>query len=284
MPGRRILLDEAPALRMAVTAAWTVEAQVVMSRSCWRGLVRGWMNETDWGKAYRLVHYAKSDFRVALVLRCELGPETRELRIGRPALTNDSSVPAGVIVDIDDTQRGASVQAALHKLVVVTGVGRVQVPAQLAVDEVLPANRKTESVEVVVLDEMRHLVITGLAGWVGFGDGASPVCPTAEVETSDVDTCVWNAAAGGAAGGGRGGRWFGCGWLGGGRRFLCLCAGLSRDGCVCRSRAYCGSRFRGRLLGVGGGSGNALSVVWVGCYACVARDTARALVPALTAA
>ena len=64
--------------------------------------------------------------------------------------------------------RSTSLQATLDQLVILSKVGRVQVPAKLVVDKILPAHRETEDVHVVVLDEMLHL--TKSIGAVKGGD------------------------------------------------------------------------------------------------------------------
>jgi hypothetical protein len=104
VPGSRILLLVAPAWRIAVTAAWTVVAQVLMLRSCWE-IVSDFTLHPKVDSAYRLVHQAKGDFVVVLVLGCKLRPKTGELGVRRAALTNNGTVPSSIIVDINDAKR-----------------------------------------------------------------------------------------------------------------------------------------------------------------------------------
>lgn len=52
----------------------------------------------------RFVHDAKDDFRVVLVFRSELRPQAGELLVGGSALGDDSSVPSGVVVHVEDDE------------------------------------------------------------------------------------------------------------------------------------------------------------------------------------
>lgn len=132
----------------------------------------------------RLVHDAERNLGVRLVLGGDLAPEGSELSIGRSTLTNDRTVVAGVVVDVDDAHGCTRVQASLNQLVVVLEVA-VQGAAD-AVDDVLPADWETECVEAVILNEVVHLSGAN-ADRVGDLIGASSRGVTAEVEAGNVD-------------------------------------------------------------------------------------------------
>jgi hypothetical protein len=137
------------------------------------------------GDIVGLVHQAKSDFVVALVLGSDLGPDASEIVVGGSALADDGAVPTGVVVQVDDAEGGAGVQAALDLGIVDLPVSSVQGAAD-GVDEVLPAHGETEGVEAVVFDEVVHLVETSLARVDDVTRGASTVGAATEVETSDL--------------------------------------------------------------------------------------------------
>jgi hypothetical protein len=195
VPGSRILLPVAPALRMAVTASWTVVAQVLMLRSCWRILsvcFLYFLSLLTWSQdfAYGLVHQAKGNSGVALVLGRDLRPKAGELGVCRSALANDSTVPTGIVVDVDNAKRSTGVQAALDQLVVRGPVVGVEGAAEVVVEQVLPSDRKAEGVQAVVLDEMLDLVDADLAGIDNVGGLASSVDGATEVESSDLMKAV----------------------------------------------------------------------------------------------
>lgn len=141
------------------------------------------------GETNRLVHDTESHFAVASIFGGNLTPQARELGVSWPALSDDIAIPPGVIVDVDDAHLGTRAQAALHQIIVGGEVRGVEGTAQVVVDEVLPRDWQTESVEAVVGDEVVHLVDAGLAGWVGGGEGACSVCAAAEVEACGVGEC-----------------------------------------------------------------------------------------------
>ena len=85
------------------------------------------------------VHEAHDDFIVAGVFPGELAPETRKLLVRGSALTDDLSVPAGVIMDVDNAV-GAGRQACLHQRVVFAAVCWVERTCLVVVDEVLPSD------------------------------------------------------------------------------------------------------------------------------------------------
>ena len=138
------------------------------------------------GNTYRLVHKAERNLSVALVLGGNLRPDAGELSVSRSALANNSAVPAAVVVEVDDAERSAGCQAALNLLIEDSPVGGAEGAADSVVDEVLPADRDTESVETVVLDEVVHLVEAVLAGVDIAASGASAVGATAEIETGNL--------------------------------------------------------------------------------------------------
>lgn len=135
---------------------------------------------------YRLVHDAKGDLVVALVLGSNLRPKAGEVSVGGTALANDLAVPAGVVVDVDNAKSSACGQAVLDLLVVDGPVGGAEGAADLVVDEELPADGDTEGVEAVVLDEVVHLVKAILAGRKAGARVASAISAAAEVETGNL--------------------------------------------------------------------------------------------------
>ena len=135
---------------------------------------------------YRLVHDAKGDLVVALVLGGNLRPKAGEVSVGGTALADNLAVPAGVVVDVDNTESSAGGQAVLDLLVVDSPVGGAEGTADLVVDEELPADGDTEGVETVILDEVVHLVEAVLAGCEAGARVASAISAAAEVETGDL--------------------------------------------------------------------------------------------------
>jgi hypothetical protein len=145
--------------------------------------MRTWSSRGD---TYGLVHKAKGNLVVALVLGSNLRPKAGEVRISGTALANDLAVPAGVVVDVDNAERSAGGQAVLDLLVVDGPVGGAEGAADLVVDEELPADGDAEGVEAVVLDEVVHLVETVLVGCKARATVASAIGTAAEVETGDL--------------------------------------------------------------------------------------------------
>lgn len=136
--------------------------------------------------AYRLVHDAKGNLVVALVLGGNLRPKAGEVSVGGTALANDLAVPAGVVVDVDNAEGSAGGQAVLDLLVVDSPVGGAEGAADLVVDEELPADGDTEGVEAIVLDEVVHLVEAVLAGCEAGARVASAIGAAAEVQTGNL--------------------------------------------------------------------------------------------------
>jgi hypothetical protein len=141
-------------------------------------------------KIMGLVHDAESDLRLGSILGSQLRPDGSELSVGgTTAAANNLAVPAGVVVEVEDAELGARVQAVGHLLVVLGEEARVEGAAEVLVDEVLPADGETEGVELVVLDEVVHLGLTG-GSRVDEAAGGSTVGVHTEIEASDVDTGV----------------------------------------------------------------------------------------------
>ena len=55
----------------------------------------------------RLIHNPEDNLSLALVCGSKLTPDIRELRVGRPTLTNNLIVPPSVVVYINDTRRSS---------------------------------------------------------------------------------------------------------------------------------------------------------------------------------
>ena len=149
--------------------------------------------------AYRLVHQTKGNLAVPLVLRRNLRPKASELSVRRTALTNDRTVPTGVVVDVNDAKCSAGVQAALDQLVVRGPVVGVKGAAEVVVDQELPSDRNAEGVQTVVSDEVLYLVDADLAGVDNVGGLAGSVDGAAEVEAGDLmeddgQLCSWGYA------------------------------------------------------------------------------------------
>lgn len=105
---------------------------------------------------------------------------------GAVGLANDLTVPAGVVVDVYDTEGCTRLDTVLDSGIVGGKVGCIKSTTKLVVDQVLPANWETEGVQAGVLDEVVHLVGT-CSGWVDNGAGcASTVGSTSKVESIDV--------------------------------------------------------------------------------------------------
>ena len=97
-----------------------------------------------------LIHQAHDDLAIRRILRSQLLPQAREVIVGRTARsTNDGSVPASVIMNINYAMRACR-QASLYKLVVLSKIRSIERAAKLIVDEVLPCDGQSEDVEFVV--------------------------------------------------------------------------------------------------------------------------------------
>ena len=113
-----------------------------------------------------LVHQTEDDVGLVGVRLRELGPDGDEVVVGRSTvLANNAAVPAGIVVDVDDAV-SAGGEAGLDQTIVVGKECRVKLTAELMGDEVLPAYRKAENVEAVVIGEMLHLTRTYACGTI----------------------------------------------------------------------------------------------------------------------
>lgn len=104
-------------------------------------------------------------------------------------------------MDINDAAC-ASGQARLNKSIVLLEVILVNVAAHDIVRKELPADRETEDIEAIVVNEVLHLSLTVVAvvckQWRPSGArGASSVGVAPKVEACDVDSCEAEAAGAG---------------------------------------------------------------------------------------
>lgn len=160
-----------------------VDVEVVLEGGVggtWFGSLRGGEG------AYRLVHETKSDLVVVLILGGDLRPKAGELSVGRTALTDNGAVPARVVVDVDNAECSAGVQAALDLGIVGIPVVRVERAAEVVVEEKLPADWDAEGIHSAVSEEVVHLVDACLAGVDDTRCLAGAVDGAAEVETGDL--------------------------------------------------------------------------------------------------
>jgi hypothetical protein len=146
------------------------------------------------------IHDTEDNLGLAAVLLRKLSPYIRQLRIRRPTLTNNSSIPSSIVVNIEDTQRRTGVQAPLDEAIVLCEVVPVQGTTELVVEQELPAHRKTENVERVVLDKVVHLcecsaTTDDVVRLVRSGQGAFAIDRASEIETGDVDTGILDLGA-----------------------------------------------------------------------------------------
>lgn len=100
-----------------------------------------------------LVHDAKDNLAVTLVVSGQLRPEADELVIGWTALSDNATVPAGVVVDINNTI-SAQRETTLNQLVILAKIVRVERTAKVVVDNELPSSRQAENVEGIRVDEV----------------------------------------------------------------------------------------------------------------------------------
>ena len=104
----------------------------------------------------RLVHDAHNNVAATGIFGRQLTPEVGELIVRGPALADDLPVPAGVVVDVNDTM-GAGRQARLHERVVLADVGWIEGSAETAVDKELPSHGQAVHVQSIVSGEVAHL-------------------------------------------------------------------------------------------------------------------------------
>jgi hypothetical protein len=156
-----------------------------------------------------LVHQAKGNVLLRCVLGCDLGPDIGELRVGWAALADDLAVPSGVVVEVEKAD-GTGGQAALDELIVGCAYGGVEGTSESVAGEMLPADRQTVDVELVVLGEVLHLCNPARTG-VNVGAAARSRCVASEVETSNVHTGVLGLSVGRTSGRVRDSGLAGCG-------------------------------------------------------------------------
>lgn len=143
----------------------------------------------------RLVHEPEDDVFIVAVLLGQLTPEGDEIIIRdfSATLSNEVAIETGKVVHVHDAG-SAGVQACLDEIVKCLEVVGVKIAAQLVVHKELPANRQTEGIEAVVVDEMLHLIrrivsITQVDNRVEHrGQVASTVRLAAEIKTINVIT------------------------------------------------------------------------------------------------
>lgn len=146
-----------------------------------------------------LIHNTKDDVGVVGVLGSQRRPQGGELIVSWATLSDNLSVPAGVVVDIYNAL-GAGAQAASHEVIIFAKVGGIKVTTDDTVGKVLPANGETEDVEVVSTRKVLHLGRAG--GGVGNAiNGACTISRTAKVETGNVHTSVGRVSTGGGRAG-----------------------------------------------------------------------------------
>ena len=104
----------------------------------------------------RLIDKAISDLILLPILHRQLLPQVRKLLFGWSALVDDVSVPACIVVDIDDAGR-LGLEAVLHQLVEDGEVVGDEVGAG-GRHEVLPAYGEAVRIEAVSAGVMRHLL------------------------------------------------------------------------------------------------------------------------------
>ena len=105
---------------------------------------------------------------------CVLGPGFDELVVGWSSLTDYGTIPAGVVVDVDDAACTCG-EASLDEHIIRAHEIGIEVTVGAEVDEVLPADGKSKDVEVVVFHEMVHLLdIVGR--WAGRRSLGTTLC------------------------------------------------------------------------------------------------------------
>ena len=72
-------------------------------------------------------------------------------------MADDGAIVASIVVHINNAQSSAGIQAALHEIVVVGEVGRVERASEVISDKILPAYREPEGIQAIVVDEMIDL-------------------------------------------------------------------------------------------------------------------------------
>ena len=106
-----------------------------------------------------LVHQTHHDFTLIFILAGKLTPDVGEIFRIRAAFTNESSFPAGIVVDVKDTVC-SSLETSLDQLVIFGGVCRVQSTTKYVANEVLPSYRQPVDIQFVVGCKVCHLCWT----------------------------------------------------------------------------------------------------------------------------
>lgn len=81
----------------------------------------------------RLIDHPHNHFNILCILLSQLAPQARKIFILGSTLTDDLPVPAGVIMDIDDTE-GTGDQAGLDQGIVFLKCCGVEIASDLVVD------------------------------------------------------------------------------------------------------------------------------------------------------
>lgn len=141
-----------------------------MLRSCWNiyQYIGPLAQRVVW--TYRFVHQTESNLGVPFVLSRELRPKASELGVGRASLPDDRTIPASVVVNVDDTKGGTGVQASLDLLVIGREVVGVKVTTKVVVEQELPSDGDSECIQAIIGNEVLHLVDASLT-WVGYTAG-----------------------------------------------------------------------------------------------------------------
>jgi hypothetical protein len=117
------------------------------------------------------------------------------LIVGWSTLANDATIPAGIVVDVDDAL-ASLVETSLNKLIVLGKVVGVESTTKSVVDQVLPSDGQAEHIHSVVPGEMLHLAnavwIVVLAvevpqRGIDLGSVAITIGRTTEVEACDIE-------------------------------------------------------------------------------------------------
>ena len=83
-----------------------------------------------------LVHNAEDNAGLVLVVCRELAPDAGELGVGRPTLTDDSTVPACIVVKVDDDVGfGGGTEGGVHDGIVALEEASVETAAELRSSE-----------------------------------------------------------------------------------------------------------------------------------------------------
>lgn len=78
-------------------------------------------------------------------------------------MSNDRTIPASIVVDVNDAESGAGAQTTLDLLIVGVPVVRIESSTEVVIEEKLPTNGNAESVHAIVFGKVVHLVNASLA-------------------------------------------------------------------------------------------------------------------------